>query len=305
MTLAAPEAAPGRDRRSRPGVSAAIFLTPFLVPFLLFYLVPVIYALWRSLHKIQRSGGIYGQQQEVFAGLSQYQSVFGSADFQESVGRVLVFGIVQVPIMLGLALGLALLLDSAVAQWRRFFRISFFIPYAIPGVIAALIWGFIYSPGLSPVVGALAKVSLDPPFLSGGWILWSVANVVTWTYTGYNMLIIYSALQAIPPELFEAARLDGADNWVIARRIKVPAVAPAIILTGVFSIIGTLQLFTEPVVFTKIATTITSGYTPNMLVLNASQNNYDYAAALSVTLAVSTFVLSFAFLKATQRRVSE
>lgn len=294
--------------RKRPAGSArarwapAMFLAPFLVPFVLFYLVPILFALWRSLHKITRSGGIFGVPQERFAGLSQFGTVLGDADFRSSVLRVLLFGIVQIPVMLVVALSLALLLDSTVARFKRFFRISFFLPYGIPGVIAALIWGFIYSPNLSPIVSLLNKMSVQPHFLSAQFVLWSIANVVTWTYTGYNMLIIYSALQAIPQDIFEAAKLDGAGNWAIATRIKIPSVLPAIVLTAVFSIIGTLQLFTEPIVFSKIATTITSTYTPNMVVLNASQNNYDYAAALSVTLAVATFVLSFAFLKATQRR---
>ena len=289
-------------RRKRVGLAPAMFLLPFLVPFVLFYLLPIAYAFWRSLHKITRVGGVFGTPQEQFAGLSQFVNVFHDADFRASVVRVLIFGIVQIPVMLVVALVLALLLDSTLARFKRTFRIAYFLPYAIPGVIAALIWGFIYSPNLSPIVSALAKVGLHPEFLSQNLILWSIANVVTWTYTGYNMLIIYSALQAIPQEIYEAAKIDGAGNWAIATRIKIPSILPALVLTAVFSIIGTLQLFTEPIVFSKIATTITSTYTPNMVVLNASQNNYDYAAALSVTLALATFVLSFGFLKLTQKR---
>ncbi|WP_148615579.1 carbohydrate ABC transporter permease [Nocardioides rubriscoriae] len=291
---------PGRG--STPASAPWLFLLPFGLPFLLFYVAPVAYALWRSLFKIERTGGIYGKPTEVFAGLDQYRLVFQNDDFISSVLRVLGFGLVQIPIMLLLALGLALLLDSTVARFKALFRISFFVPYAIPGVVGALIWGFIYSPGLSPIVDLLGKAGLEPEFLSARWILWSIANVVTWTYTGYNMLIIYSALQAIPQEIYEAAKMDGASNWRIARHVKIPSVAPALVLTGVFSIIGTLQLFTEPIVFSKIATTITTTYTPNMVVLSAGQNNYNYAAAISVTLALSTFVLSFAFLKITQRK---
>ena len=293
--------APSRGRR-RVGFAPAMFLLPFLVPFVLFYLLPIGYAFWRSLHEITRTGGVFGTPQEQFAGLSQFANVFHDADFRSSVVRVLVFGIVQIPVMLVTALILALLLDSTLARFKRTFRIVYFLPYAIPGVIAALIWGFIYSPNLSPIVSALGKVGMHPEFLSQNLILWSIANVVTWTYTGYNMLIIYSALQAIPQEIYEAAKIDGASNWSIATRIKIPSILPALVLTAVFSIIGTLQLFTEPIVFSKIATTITSTYTPNMVVLNASQNNYDYAAALSVTLALATFILSFGFLKLTQRR---
>ncbi|MGN6250318.1 MAG: carbohydrate ABC transporter permease [Marmoricola sp.] len=293
-----------RPRSTRARWAPMVFLGPFLVPFLIFYLLPVLYAVWRSLHQISRSGGIFGTPHETFAGFSQFSEVFSDGDFRSSIGRVLLFGIVQIPVMLVLALVLALLLDSTVARWKKFFRISFFIPYGIPGVIAALIWGFIYSPQLSPIVGVFEKVSIHPDFLGSSHVLWSIANVVTWTYTGYNMLIIYSALQAIPRDIFEAATLDGASGWSIATRIKIPSVLPALVLTAIFSIIGTLQLFTEPIVFSKIATTITSTYTPNMVVLNASQNNYDFAAALSVTLAIATFVLSFTFLKLTQRRAA-
>ncbi len=130
-----------------------------------------------------------------------------------------------------------------------------------------------------------------------------MANVTTWTYTGYNMLIIYSALQALPQEIYEAGRLDGAGGFRTAWSIKIPLVFPALVLTTVFSIIGTLQLFTEPVVFQAISTNVPSGYTPNMQAYAvAASNNYSFSAALSVVLAVATFVLSFGFLRFTQRR---
>lgn len=294
---------PGRGLRLR--LTPLGFLLPFAVPFTLFYLVPIGYAVWRSLHHIQRVGGIYGQAKETFSGLSQYGQVFKDSGFRSSIVRMLTFGIIQVPVMLLIALGLALVLDSTVARLRKFFRIAFFVPYGIPGVIAALMWGFIYSPNLSPIVALFHKISFNPNFLGPGFVLWSIANVVTWTYTGYNMLILFSAMQAIPQDIFESARIDGASNWAIAWRIKVPLILPALVLTAIFSIIGTLQLFTEPIVFSQIATTITSTYTPNMVVFNAAQNNYDYSAAISVVLALATFVLSFAFLKATQRRASQ
>jgi multiple sugar transport system permease protein len=120
------------------------------------------------------------------------------------------------------------------------------------------------------------------------------------------MLIIYSALQAIPTELSEAARIDGAGQWRIAWSIKIPMVAPALVLTGVFSIIGTLQLFNEPLVMRSVSSAVTTDYTPNMMV-HAAANipNYNLAAAYSVVLALVTCVLSFAFLKFTQRSTEE
>ena len=292
---------PQHRKTGRGQLVAWLFLIPFGVPFIAFYVVPIAYAGYKSLFRIERAS-IFAPPTEVFAGLDQYVTVFGSAEFRESIARVLLFGVVQVPVMLVTALVLALLLDSTVVYLKRFFRIAFFVPYGIPGVIAAIMWAFIYSPNLSPIVAGLERLNLSVDFLGSRLVLWSIANVVTWTYAGYNMLIIYSALLSIPSEIYEAARIDGATNFQIAMRIKVPSVAPAIVLTAVFSIIGTLQLFTEPIVFTRISTNITSGYTPNLVVFNAAQNNYSLSAALSVTLALSTFLLSFGFLKITSRR---
>ncbi len=295
----------GRSSASRRRAirGAVAFLLPFLVPFTLFYVIPIGYAGYQSLLKIERPGGIFGKPVTTFAGLSQFSRVLGDSAFRSSLLRVLLFGVVQVPIMLGLALVLALLLDSTLARFKPFFRITFFVPYGIPGVLAALMWAFLYQPSLSPIIDLLDKFGLAPDFLGPNLILWSIANVVTWTYAGYNMLIIYSALQAIPADLYEAARLDGASNVQIAWTIKIPIVRPAIILTAVFSVIGTLQLFTEPQVFKSISTNVTSTYTPNLdAFTQASANNYNFAAAMSVVLAIGTFILSFVFLRFTQRR---
>ncbi len=279
------------------------FTLPFLVPFVLFYLLPIGYAIVQSLTKTERTGGIFGETTTTFAGLEQYSRVVSDPAFLRGVGRVLLFGVVQVPVMLAFALLLALLLDSAVARLKRTFRIAFFLPYGIPGVIAALMWAFLYSPQLSPIVDLLEGGGIDVDFLGSGTILWSIANVVTWTYTGYNMLIIFAAMQAIPQSVYEAAKVDGAGGIRTAWSIKIPLVMPALVLTGVFSIIGTLQLFTEPIVFRAISTNVTSSFTPNVLAYTtASANNYPLAAAISVVLAVATFILSFTFLRITARR---
>jgi len=318
-TSASPAAAPRRPGRTGVRSRAWLwFILPFLVPFVLFYLLPIGYAIVQSLTKTERTGGIFGETTTTFAGLEQYSRVVSDPAFLRGVGRVLLFGVVQVPIMLAFALLLALLLDSAVARLKRTFRIAFFLPYGIPGVIAALMWAFLYSPQLSPIVdllegggigvdflgsGTILWSIVGVDFLGSGTILWSIANVVTWTYTGYNMLIIFAAMQAIPQSVYEAAKVDGAGGIRTAWSIKIPLVLPALVLTGVFSIIGTLQLFTEPIVFRAISTNVTSSFTPNLLAYTtASANNYPLAAAISVVLAVATFILSFTFLRATARR---
>ena len=291
--------APIKRRRHATHRRAIVaFIAPFALLYVAFYLVPIVYAMIQSLMTVERDG-TFGVARQVFGGLAQYTLVFQNEAFWGSVLRVLAFGFVQVPVMLGLALIFALLLDSPLLKGKKFFRLAFFAPYAVPGVIAAIMWGFLYSPSLSPFTAVTENVS----FLSSELVLWSIANIVTWVYIGYNMLIIYSSLLAIPTEIYEAAVLDGASNLQIAWRVKIPLITPALILTAVFSIIGTLQLLAEPQTLRSFSSAISSTFTPNLAVYTtASVPNYSLAAAFSVVLALATFALSFLFLKLTQRR---
>jgi multiple sugar transport system permease protein len=282
-----------------------MFILPFGILFILFFLAPIVYTLYQSFFHFQRSGlGLTGATVG-FGGLSNYANVLSDPKFYSSVGRVLLYGIVQVPVMLILALVLALLLDSAIVRFKAFFRVAFFVPYAVPGVVAALMWGYLYEPGISPIVSGLQALHLPTPdFMGFNTVLWSIANVATWSWTGYNMLIIFAALQAIPSEIYESARIDGCSGLSVAWHIKVPLVAPALVLTCVFSIIGTLQLFTEPQIFFQISNYISTAFTPVYYDYNMAfaYNNYYYAAALSIVLALVTFVLSFGFLQVTRRQ---
>ena len=288
-----------RDRRRTQHRGAIVgFLAPFVTLFALFYLLPIGYALYQSFFKVQRVGA-FGAPEQVFGGLTQYTQVFQNSAFWSSITRVLLFFVISIPVQLGLALIFALLLDSSILRAKKFFRLALFAPYAVPGVIAAIMWGFLYVPSLSPFPAIAQNFDL----IGSRLVLFSIANVVNWVFTGYNMLIIYSALKAIPEELFDAARVDGAGQIRVAWSIKLPIVAPALVLTGVFSIIGTLQLFNEPTVFRTFSNAVSSNYTPNMVVYATSNvPNYNLAAAYSVVLALATCALSFFFLKITQKR---
>jgi multiple sugar transport system permease protein len=282
-----------------------LFLTPFMVLFLLFFILPIIYAIYQSLYKSQRSGLGLGAATVSFNGLSNYVDVVRDPNFYTSVGRVLLYGVVQIPVMLGIALLLALLLDSATAHFKPFFRVAYFIPFAIPGIIAALLWAFFYQPVFSPIDKGFQSLGLpQPDFLGPNTVLWSIANIAVWTYAGYNMLILYAALQAVSPEIYESARIDGCSGFRLAWSIKIPLILPALVLTFIFSIIGTLQLFAEPQVMSAISNNISTSYTPVFYAYTTAfaNNNYYYAAALSVVLAVVTAILSFSVLRVTQRQ---
>ncbi|MCD5345282.1 carbohydrate ABC transporter permease [Agromyces sp. S2-1-8] len=281
-----------------------LFLLPFGVLFAAMYLVPIAFAFVQSLFTLQRSGlGLEAPTLE-FTPFANYARLLGDADFIASLGSVALFGLVQVPVMLGLALVLALLLDSRSARGKGFFRLAAFLPYAVPGVIAAVMWSFLYSPVTSPINTLLERVvGTGIPFFAPEVVLWAVANIVTWGWTGYNMLIIYSSLQTIPAETIEAARLDGAGAFRIAWSIKIPMVRPALVLTAVFSIIGSAQLYNEPKVLQTISGgAISNTFTPLMAAqAQVTAQNYPYAAAQSVVLALLVGVLSFTFFKLMNR----
>jgi multiple sugar transport system permease protein len=293
--------------RSRGRTAALGFIAPFLIPFILFFLAPIGYAIYQSLLGTRRQGRLgLGGSKTVFVGLHNYAAALGNAAFVHSLERVLLFAVVAVPLMVTLALGLALLLDTASARGVKLFRAAYFLPYGVPGVIASILWGFLYTPGVSPILAALNSAGLHLSPLTGNSTLWAIANIVIWEFAGYNMLVIVAQLQSIPADLYEAARIDGANAWQIARLIKVPLLRPAIVLVAVFTIIGTLQLFAEPLVLKPLSTSVSSDYTPNLSAYNAAftNNNYNLAAAEAVLLALAAFVLSFGFLRLIGRRDS-
>ena len=145
-----------------------------------------------------------------------------------------------------------------------------------------------------------------PDFLSNSWMLASLSNIVTWEFTGYNMIILYAALQTIPRDLYEAAAVDGAGPWRIARSIKLPALRPALGLTLLFSVIGSFQLFNEPMLLQQLApNVIDSSYTANLYAytLAFTGQQVNYAAAVSFLLGLVIVIISYVFLfLATRRR---
>jgi multiple sugar transport system permease protein len=291
-------------RRRRPGhrhsVAGFLFTVPFMVLFLALFIAPLVYALYLSLFREQLVGGTS------FVGLDNFKDGIADKEFIGGVKRVGLFLAVQVPVMLGLAILFALMIDSGRLLFARLFRVGFFVPYAVPTAIAALMWGFLYGRDFGPFADIAEKIGAAPPsFLGETTMLWSIANVSTWTYTGYNMIILYAALRSIPTDLYEAAAVDGAGPVRTAIHIKLPLLRPALLLCAIFSVIGSFQLFTEPQIFYDIApSVIGKDYTPNLYVYNLAfaDQRLNYAAALSFMLGVVVFAVSYAVMYASRRQ---
>ena len=299
-TMAASRKPPLRKRRRfRVSIVPYLFLAPFLLLFAAFLVAPLVYALYTSVFRDMLVGG------RQFVGFANYLRVAVDSNFWGGVSNLLFFGATQVPIMLGLALTLGIVLDRGALHARGLFRLGFFIPYAVPSVVAALVWGYIYGPAFGPFSQRARGLGLPPPdFLSNRTMLFSLANILTWEFTGYNMVIYYAALKAIPPDLREAAVMDGAGAWQYALFVQLPMLWPAILLTIIFSINGTLQLFNEPYLMRSIApAVINTHYTPNIYAyfLSAAIQQYNYAAAVSFVLGLLIAVIAGAFTWATRR----
>lgn len=290
-TLSASKIEAGPLRKSSQGWTGWLFVGPFMAVFALVFIAPVLYSIYLSLFRNQMVGG------NKFVGLDNYIQALADPQFWDSVARVGIFLVVQVPLMLFLALFVALAIDSSRLYFSSFFRITVFLPYAVPAVVAALMWGFMYGArfGLFGSINEFFSLNLPEP-LSSSWILASIGNIVTWEFVGYNMLIFYAALKVIPRDLYEAASLDGAGTFRVIRSIKLPHIRGAIAIATIFSIIGSFQLFNEPNILKALApNSISSYFTPNMYAYNLSfaGQQFNYAAAIAMIMGLLTVIVAY------------
>ncbi|WP_329047723.1 sugar ABC transporter permease [Amycolatopsis sp. NBC_01488] len=284
-----------RHRRGRAGLALA---APFALLLTGTVLVPILYALYLSLFTDRLSGLGFSGPHQVFVALGNYLDVLTDRAFHAGLGNVALFVLIHLPIMLGMALVLALLLDSAVVRLRRVWSLAIFLPYAVPVVITGLVWAYLYSPGS----GLSALLPFDP--LGKNGILPAIVNIATWQWVGYNMIIFYTALQAVPRDVLEAARADGAGQLRTAWSVKVPMVRPTLFVALVFTVIGSLQLFTEPLVLRGFTGSVTSSWSPSLYVYEAAfvEGDYGRAAAASVLLALVSALLSALVMRLSARR---
>ncbi|MFF3444936.1 carbohydrate ABC transporter permease [Streptosporangium sp. NPDC002721] len=277
-----------RGRRSWAGWR---FVAPFMAVFALVFLAPIAYSIYLSLFRTRLVGGT------AFVGADNYLAALGDPRFWSAFGNVSLFLVVQVPIMLFLSLLVALAIDSGRLYGTSFFRISVFLPYAVPAVVATLMWGFMYGTrfGLVGNLNETFGLSLPDP-LSSELILASIGNIVTWEFVGYNMLILYSALRVVNPSLYEAAEIDGAGQVRIIYAIKLSALRGALLIATIFSIIGSFQLFNEPSILKTLAPNVITTYlTPNLYAYSLSFDGqqFNYSATVAIVMGVITMIIAY------------
>lgn len=290
-----PRAASPRARRRRgrtrrwPGPA---FIAPHMLALGLFMLLPTGYAIYMSLYTTKLIGGTR------YSGFANYQTVLSSPEFWEGVRRVLLFAVIQVPLTIAVAFFFAAIFDAGVVRFSRFFRTVFFMPFAVPGVVAAVMWSFLLLPGFGPYSRVLSAIGLGHvDFFSSKLILPTIILIVLWEWTGYNMTILYTSLKAIPREITEAAVVSGASLTTIITRLKLPMVRPTLVMLVFLNTVGALQLFTEPSILEAFQPQAVSfGFTPTLYVYNTAigSGEYNLGAAAAVVLAVLIGLLSLA-----------
>lgn len=216
-------------------------VSPFYVLFLVFGAFPILFSIYLSFTDWDGIGEIK------FVGLQQYAYLLQDSRFWNAVSNTLIIWVISTVPMLFLALVMAFLLHQNI-RLKGFYRVAFFIPNVTSMVAMAIVFGSVFSDSFGIVNSALTALGLPTvAWLSTGWgIKITIAVMVIWRWTGYNAILYLAALQAVPDELYDAAKVDGAGFWRTFFSVTIPMLRPVILFTVITSTIGGLGLFTEP-----------------------------------------------------------
>lgn len=232
--------------------AAWLFVAPALIVLGVFFFAPVLSALVMSttdfdLYALSDLSNLR------FVGLENYLRLLREPLFWKALGNTLYFVALGVPLSIGLSLGAALLVNSKLAKWRSLFRTVFFAPVVTTLVAVAVVWRYIFHTRYGFLNYGLSGLGIDPVDWMGDphWAMPAIVILAVWKNFGYNMIILLAALQNIPEDLYEAARIDGASTWQVFRHITLPSLAPVLMLVSILTMTGYFQLFAEPYVMTE------------------------------------------------------
>ncbi len=233
-------------------LAAWIFVGPALLAIGVFFAVPVAAALLMSLTDFD----IYALADLSnlrFVGLDNYVALLQRPLFWQALWNTVIFVVIGVPLSIGASLGTALLLHAKVARFQGFFRTALFAPVVTTLVAVAVVWRYLFHTRYGLINHALGHFGIDAIDWLGDpqWAMPAIVLLSVWKNFGYNMVILLAGLQAIPEDLYEAARLDGAKRWALFRHITLPGLAPLLLVVGILTMAGHFQLFAEPYVMTQ------------------------------------------------------
>ena len=277
------------ERRGSPAERRAawILLFPALGAIFLFFAVPLIAALFLSLTDFDIYAlADFGNAR--FVGLENYLRLLRDPLFWRVIRNTLVFVVLGVPLTLAMALGGALLVNSKLARFRGFFRTIYFAPVVTTIVGVAIVWKYVYHTRIGLANRMLAAIGIEGPDWLGDprWAMPALILLAVWRGFGYATVIFLAGLQNVPEELYEAARIDGANGWKQFWHVTVPQLGPTFVFVGIITAIGFLQVFAEPYVMTPDGGPLNSTLTIVMLMYREGFRwwNMGYAAGVAFIL---------------------
>jgi cellobiose transport system permease protein len=283
----------GRPPGWRRFLPQYLAIAPFYVLFLVFGLFPIVFSIVLSFMKWDGVGPA------TWVGLAQYQYLVTDPRFWNAVANTFIIWIMSTVPMLFLALVVAFLLHSNIAA-KGFYRLAFFVPNITSMVAMAIVFGSVFSDSFGLVNSALTALGAHTfGWLSSYWgIKITISVMVIWRWTGYNAIIYLAGLQAVPTELYDAAKTDGANGWQIFSRITIPMLRPVILFTVITSTIGGLGLFTEPEVLFNGATggPDEAGMTIVLYQFNQAFTNFDFGYGSAIAWFLFLFSVIFAII---------
>jgi multiple sugar transport system permease protein len=236
----------------RRSLAGWVFAGPALIMLGLFFLVPVLLAFALSLTNFDLySLADYGNTR--FVGFANYAELVRTPLFWKALGNTFYFVVVGVPLSIGLSLGAAMLLNGAATRLTGLFRTALFAPVVTTLIAVAVIWRYLLHTRYGMINYGLESVGVEPVDWLGdpNWSMPAIILFAVWKNFGYNMVILLAGLQTIPNDLYEAARIDGANGWQRFRHVTVPALGPMLLLVSILTMAGYFQLFAEPYVMTQ------------------------------------------------------
>ena len=257
------------------------FLSPFLILFSIFWLGPIGYSFYLSLLNTRSRPWHWDP-------LFNWDRLMHDSFFMEAFRNTFTILLIQVPIMLILALGLALVFNSQYLKLKGLYRFAFFAPLVLGAVPYSAIFRLIFSPRYGILNHVLSKVGIGEPewMFDAVPAMATIIIAITWRWTGYNAIIILAGLQGIPESYNEAARIDGANARQVFWHITLPLLRPVLLFTIVLSTIGTLQLFTEPWLITRTAPAGATEVLGTYLYKQGFRSfNFGYASAIAYVMA--------------------
>jgi len=275
----------GRKRRFGGKATAAfIMLPPALILFTLFVIWPLLNAGYYSFFDWNGYGS-----PEKFVGVSNYQRTFQHGIFWVSVKNTMIVLLVSLLIQMPIALALALAIYKKTPT-NALFRLVFFLPFILAEVAAGLIWSFAFDGDTGLVANITHALGWEQFFILADrhYAFYAICTVVVWKYFGFHMMIYIAALQAVPGELIEAARIEGAKHWAVIRHVQIPFIRPAIVVSGFFAVIGSLQLFDIIIPLTNGGpSNLTHTVVSYLYTFGLTRLNIGYGSAVGVILFVT------------------